>query len=139
MKHAQLLVTRQVYANSLVALEALAAIPRANSIVVCDNAAYFKDLRFKAMIAATGAKLMNLDPHAKHENPIEEAFSKVKANLLRNIELTHRNPTQALHAAFESITEADAVGYRHAGFQIAAIDIIPGILTVYEDAHQQAV
>ena len=114
--------------------------PGPNSIVVCDNAAYFKDLRFKAMIAATGAKLMNLDPHAKHENPIEEAFSKVKANLLRNIELTHRNPTQALHAAFESITEADAVGYyRHAGFQIAAIDIIPGILTVYEDAHQQAV
>jgi len=106
-------------------------------VLVCDNASYFKDQRFRAMIESTGARLMYLDPHAKHENPIEESFSKVKANLQRNLELTHRDPVQSLRAAFDSVTEADTMGYyRHAGFRIEETVIIPDLLTVYEDAHE---
>jgi hypothetical protein len=108
-------------------------------VLVCDNASYFKDQRFRAMIESSGARLLYLDPHAKHENPIEESFSKVKATLLRNLELTHRDPVQSLRAAFDSITEEDVVGYyRHAGFRIEETVIIPGILTMYEDAHEGA-
>ena len=102
-------------------------------ILVADNASYFKDLRLRAMIEASGARYMFLNPYAKHENPIEESFSKKNAFLVRNRELALRDPHRALALALESITSADAAGYyRHAGLNVKSIEVIPGVLTLYE-------
>ena len=102
-------------------------------ILVADNASYFKDLRLRAMIEATGARYIHLNPYAKHENPIEESFSKKNAFLVRNRELAQRDPHRALSLALESITSKDTAGYyRHAGLEIKSIEIIPGLLAVFE-------
>ena len=85
------------------------------------------------MIEATGARFMFLDPYAKHENPIEESFSKKNAFLVRHQELTMRDPRRALALALESITGDDAAGYyRHAGFNVKSTVVIPGVLTIHE-------
>ena len=79
------------------------------------------------MIEATGARYIHLNPYAKHENPIEESFSKKNAFLLRNRELTRRDPHRALSLALESITSEDTAGhYRHAGLNIKGLEIILG-------------
>jgi hypothetical protein len=103
--------------------------PGPNSIVICDNAGYYKDLRLRAMIEATGARFMHLDPYAKHENPIEESLSKKNAFLLRHRALAIADPPTAVSMALDSITGDDAAGYyRHAGFNVKTTMIMPSIL-----------
>ena len=106
----------------------LNAYPDHNSILVLDNASYFKDLRIREMVESCGARLMFLNPYAKHENPIEESFSKKNAFLRRHRALALADPHLAVGQAFESITSADAAGYyRHAGYDVKCVGLA-GIL-----------
>ena len=106
---------------------------RPEHILVADNASYFKDLRLKTMVEATGARLMFLNPYAKHENPIEESFSKKNAFLKRNRALAIEDPRRAISLALESITGDDVAGYyRHAGFNVKTALRIPGVYSTYE-------
>jgi transposase len=50
-------------------------------IVIMDNLSSHKGLAVQAMIQAAGAKLMYLPPYSPDFNPIEMAFSKLKARL----------------------------------------------------------
>ena len=50
-------------------------------IVVMDNLSSHKGPAVRAMIQATGAKLMYLPPYSPDFNPIEKAFAKLKAGL----------------------------------------------------------
>jgi transposase len=51
--------------------------------VIMDNLASHKRLSVKLLIEAAGAKLAFLPPYSPDFNPIEKAFSKLKANLRR--------------------------------------------------------
>ncbi|WP_157893577.1 IS630 family transposase, partial [Aquidulcibacter paucihalophilus] len=51
--------------------------------VIMDNLSSHKRLSVKLLIEAAGAKLAFLPPYSPDFNPIEKAFSKLKANLRR--------------------------------------------------------
>jgi hypothetical protein len=65
-----------------------------------------------------------LPPYSPDLNPIEEAFSKIKAWIRRNNDLFFYGPRDEPHAlsydmmeAMNIITESDAIGYFiHAGY-----------------------
>ena len=50
-------------------------------VVIIDNLSSHKRLSVKLLIEAAGATLIFLPPYSPDFNPIEKAFSKIKANL----------------------------------------------------------
>ena len=69
--------------------------------------------RTRAVIEARGAELWFLPAYSPDLNPIEEAFSKVKALLRTAAARTHEALVAAIWAALRAITSADAHGYFH--------------------------
>lgn len=61
---------------------------RPSDIVVMDNLSSHKGVRVRAMIEAAGATLLYLPPYSPDFNPIENAFSKLKAHLRKAAERT---------------------------------------------------
>ena len=61
---------------------------REGDVVVMDNLGSHKDAGVRAAIEAAGAKLLCLPPYSPDFNPIENAFSKLKALLRTAAELT---------------------------------------------------
>jgi transposase len=55
--------------------------PLAGDIVVMDNLPAHKGARVKQLIKSAGAELRYLPPYSPDMNPIEKAFSKLKAYL----------------------------------------------------------
>ena len=60
----------------------------AGDIVIMDNLSSHKGPRVKALIEAAGASLRYLPPYSPDLNPIENAFSKLKALLRKAAERT---------------------------------------------------
>jgi transposase len=86
-------------------------------VVVMDNLSPHKAPRVRALIEAAGCTLLLLPPYSPDFNPIEQAWSKLKA-LLRAL---GARTTDALHAALtqviDRITTTDAAGFfRHCGY-----------------------
>ena len=52
-------------------------------VVIMDNLSSHKRLSVRLLIEAADAKLVFLPPYSSDSNPIEKAFSKLKANLRR--------------------------------------------------------
>mmetsp|Transcript_9951 Transcript_9951/g.17756 ORF Transcript_9951/g.17756 Transcript_9951/m.17756 type:complete len:266 (+) Transcript_9951:462-1259(+) len=106
--------------------------PGPNSVVVMDNAEVHRDLRVRALIEATGARLLFLPAYANNLNPIEESFAKAKRFLERERELCQEDAKVAIAAAFESITAKDCAGYfQHAGYLVEHHAVIPGLVEFY--------
>lgn len=61
---------------------------RPGDIVVMGNLSSHKGPRVRVMIEATGASLLYLPPYSPDFNPIEKAFSKLKAHLRKAAERT---------------------------------------------------
>jgi transposase len=61
---------------------------RPGDIVVMDNLSSHKGLAVSIMIAEPGATLLYLPPYSPDFNPIEKAFSKLKAHLRKAAERT---------------------------------------------------
>ncbi len=61
---------------------------RPADIVVMDNLSSHKGPRVRQMIEAVGANLLYLPPYSPDFNPIENAFSKLKAHLRKAAERT---------------------------------------------------
>jgi transposase len=61
---------------------------RAGDVVVMDNLSSHKGPRVREMIEAAGAELRYLPPYSPDFNPIENAFSKLKALLRKAAERT---------------------------------------------------
>ena len=61
----------------------LAPTLKPGDIVIMDNLSSHKRLSIKLLIEAAGATLAFLPPYSPDFNPIEKAFSKLKANLRR--------------------------------------------------------
>ena len=71
----------------------------------------------RELIQARGAELWFLPCYSPDLNPIEEAFSKVKARLRTAAARDHEALLAALWAALAAITPADAHGYfAHCGY-----------------------
>ena len=60
----------------------LVPTPREDDIVIMDNLGSHKGAGLRVAIEAVGATLMYLPPYSPDFNPIENAFSKLKALLL---------------------------------------------------------
>lgn len=90
---------------------------RAGQVVVADNLKAHRSPAVRAAIETCGARFLPLPPYSPDFNPIEEAFSKVKAFLRRARARTDDALRAATWAAFASITTTDAAGwFSHSGY-----------------------
>ena len=95
----------------------LAPTLRTGQVVVADNLTAHHSERARAAIEAKGARFLPLPAYSPDFNPIEEAFSKVKAFLRRAQARTDDTLRAATWAAFATITTADATGwFTHCGY-----------------------
>ena len=95
----------------------LAPTLRPGQVVVADNLRAHHSDRARADIEARGAHFWHLPAYSPDFNPIEEAFSKVKASLRRARAWTDDALRDATWAAFASITPADIFGwFSHCGY-----------------------
>jgi transposase len=95
----------------------LAPTLRPGQIVGMDNLRQHRGERTRALIEARGAELWFLPSYSPDRNPIEEAFSKVKALLRAAAARTHEALLATMGAALKAITPADAHGYfTHGGY-----------------------
>jgi transposase len=99
----------------------LAPTLRPGQIVVLDNLRQHQSPRTRALIEARGAVLWFLPSYSPDLNPIEEAFSKVKAQLRQAAARTHEALIAAIWAALATVTPTDARGYfAHSGYPTLA-------------------
>ncbi len=90
---------------------------RPGQAVVLDNLTAHKGARVRELVEGRDCELMLLAPYSPDLNPIEEAFSKVKA-LLRRAEARSRGSlVDAIDRALSAITVRDARGFfEHCGY-----------------------
>lgn len=84
---------------------------RPGQVVVLDNVGAHKRREVRALIEATGAQLVYLPAYSPDFNPIELAFSKLKAILRRVGALTPATVTTAIQEALGQITPAEIRQY----------------------------
>lgn len=93
---------------------------RPGQVLVLDNFVAHRTAALREAVAAAGCTLLYLPRYSPEYNPIELAWSKLKA-LLRRAELRTTAAIEAqLGALLDQITAEDAHGYfRHAGYKPA--------------------
>ena len=90
---------------------------RRGQTVVLDNLSVHKNAAVEARINACGCRLVFLPRYSPDFNPIEGAFSKLKAFLRRTAARTQRTLERAIAAGLATITAQDAQGwFQHCGF-----------------------
>ena len=86
-------------------------------IVVMDNLPVHKAAGVRAAIAAAGASLLYLPPYSPDFNPIENAFSKLKALMRAKAERTIKALWDAVGPIIDLFTPAECANYfRAAGY-----------------------
>jgi transposase len=72
-----------------------------------------------ALIEGRGCELLYLPPYSPDLNPIEEAFSKVKALLRRAGARAREALVEAIGRALDAVTSQDARGFfEHCGYSL---------------------
>jgi hypothetical protein len=101
---------------------ALAPALEPGRVVVMDNLSAHKGRRVRELIEAAGCELVYLPPYSPDLNPIERAFSKLKASLRMARARTFGALIEAMMGrALDGITERDALGFlRHCGYRAPA-------------------
>jgi transposase len=95
----------------------LAPTLRPGDIVVIDNLRQHRGDRTRELIEGRGAELWLRPAYSPDLNPIEEAFSKLKALLRTAAARTHEALAEAVWAALRAVSPADARGYfTHCGY-----------------------
>ena len=95
----------------------LAPTLRAGQIVVVDNLQVHKNQAVRETIEACGCEVLFLPPYSPDFNPIEHAFSKLKALVRKHHARTRQALGDALAAALKAVTLQDVVGwFSHAGY-----------------------
>jgi transposase len=90
---------------------------RPGQFVIWDNVRAHQGETVRALIEAAGCRLLFLPAYSPDFNPIEEAFSKLKAFLRRAEARTRAALEAAIAAALATITAADARGwFAHCGY-----------------------
>lgn len=101
--------------------EQLAPRLQPGQIVVMDNLSAHKAARIRAALVARGCDVLFLPPYSPDFNPIEQAFSKLKAILRGLGARTLETLQKAVRLAVAAITSADAAAwYAHAGYPLPA-------------------
>jgi transposase len=96
---------------------------RPGQVVVLDNLSAHKGDRVRASVEAAGCTLLFLPAYSPDFNPIELAFSQLKAALRRVAARTFETLVAAIGAALAAITPAAACGfYAHCGFPLSPRD-----------------
>lgn len=86
--------------------------------VFIDNLSVHKAARIRAAIEACGCRLVFLPAYSPDLNPIEPAFSKIKAILRRVAARTREALLDGIERAVGAVTPADALGwFQHAGYR----------------------
>jgi transposase len=95
----------------------LAPTLRRGQVVMMDNLTAHKGERVKELIEERGCELIYLPPYSPDFNPIEEAFSKIKA-LVRKAEARTREAlVEAIGRGISMVTAEDTQGYfDHCGY-----------------------
>jgi transposase len=111
--------TREVFETYIE--KVLAPALREGQVVVMDNLSSHKGSRIRDLIEGRGCELIYLPPYSPDFNPIEEAFSKIKA-LLRKAEARSRDAlVEAMGRAISAVTPRDAQGFfEHRGYRLPA-------------------
>jgi transposase len=91
---------------------------RPGQVVVMDNLTAHKGERVRELIEERGCELLYLPPYSPDFNPIEEAFSKIKA-VLRKVEArTREGLVEAMGIAISAVSAHDARGFfEHCGYR----------------------
>ena len=89
----------------------LAPVLRKGDIVVMDNLGSHKGADVRAAIEATGARLLYLPPYSPDFNPIENAFSKLKALLRKAAERTVDGLWDAIGTLIPAFTPQECANY----------------------------
>lgn len=82
-------------------------------VVICDNLASHKVSGVAQAIAARGARLLYLPAYSPDLNPIEMAFSKLKAHLRQAAQRTFEGLEKATADALDSFSAAHCAAYFH--------------------------
>jgi transposase len=92
---------------------------RPGDVVVLDKLTSHKTNAVRELIEATGARLVYLPSYSPDFNPIEHAWSKLKALLRKARARTLRKLQNALRWALLAISHEDAHGWiSHCGFRV---------------------
>ena len=83
-------------------------------IVVMDNLSSHKGPKVEQLIKAAGAELRYLPPYSPDMNPIEKAYSKLKAYLRKIAERTVAGLTRALETCADIFKPAECENYFNA-------------------------
>jgi transposase len=90
-------------------------------VVVMDNLTAHKGERVRQLIEERGCEVVYLPPYSPDFNPIEQAFSKLKASLRGAEARTREALIEAMGAALSTISARDAWGFfGHCGYRSAA-------------------
>jgi transposase len=101
--------------------QVLAPSLRPGQVVVMDNLSSHKGSRVRELVEVRGCKLMYLPAYSPDLNPIEEAFSKLKALLRRAGARTREALLAAMGKALDAVTASDARGFfEHRGYRTTA-------------------
>jgi len=84
---------------------------RPGDIVIMDNLSSHKGPRVREMIEAANAGLLYLPPYSPDFNPIENAFSKLKAHLRKAAERTVDSLWAAIGRIIDTFTPAECTNY----------------------------
>ena len=93
------------------AREFLAPTLSAGDIVIMDNLSSHKRAAVRAIIEAAGATLLYLPPYSPDLNPIEMAFSKLKAWLRKAAARTVEALERAIADAIDAISPQECLNY----------------------------
>jgi transposase len=94
---------------------------RAGQIVILDNLSCHRAAAVRAAIERAGCTLWFLPTYSPDFNPIELAFSKLKAALRAAAARTQPALDQAIVAALDAITRTDArAWFSHCGYRLPA-------------------
>jgi len=108
--------TREVFEAYLEHVLVLSLRP--GQVVVMDNLTSHKGGRVKELIEGIGCELLYLPPYSPDLNPIEQAFSKVKALLRRAEARTRAILIGVMGQALSAVTARDTRGFfDHCGYR----------------------
>jgi transposase len=95
----------------------LIPVLKPGDIVILDNLSSHKGKTVRALIRATGAKLLFLPPYSPDLNPIEQAFAKLKAHLRKAAPRAIDAVTATLGSILRCFTPKECANYlKNAGY-----------------------
>jgi transposase len=97
--------------------QSLSAALEPGQVVVMDNLSAHKGSRVRELIEAKGCELLYLPPYSPDLNPIEEAFSKIKALLRRAGARIREALVEVIGRVLDTVTVRHARDYfEHCGY-----------------------